>query len=62
MTGWRALYINKVFTQRINELDFDESESVLSYLFDLQTLSHDFQLRVKWEKGDMAIWCVLSLL
>ncbi|THC95226.1 hypothetical protein EYZ11_005303 [Aspergillus tanneri] len=56
VTGWKSVYVNKGFTKRINGVTKDESDVLLSYLFNLVTQNHDAQVRFKWEKNDMAIW------
>ncbi|KAF3384953.1 hypothetical protein F1880_003157 [Penicillium rolfsii] len=56
VTGWKSVYVNKGFTKRINGVTKDESDMLLSYLFNLVTQNHDAQVRFKWRKNDMAIW------
>ena len=54
-TGRKALFVNRTFTTRINELSATESEAVLEMLF-----SHaehiDHQIRFRWSVNDMAFW------
>ncbi len=56
-----AIYVNRTFTTRINELTVDESAAVLDLLFD--HCEHvDFQIRFRWQKNDVAFWdnrCVM---
>ncbi|KAI8628786.1 TfdA family taurine catabolism dioxygenase TauD [Xylariaceae sp. FL1651] len=56
VTGWKSVYVNKGFTKRINGVTKDESDVLLSYLFNLVTQNHDAQVRFKWNKNDCAIW------
>ncbi|KAI8681246.1 TauD domain-containing protein [Fusarium keratoplasticum] len=56
VTGWKSVYVNKGFTKRINGLSKDESDTLLSYLFNLVTQNHDAQVRYRWSKNDCAIW------
>lgn len=56
MTGLRALYVQPTFTTRINELNQDESRSVLDYLFRVQHENHENHVKYKWNKHDLAIW------
>ncbi|KAF4465234.1 family taurine catabolism dioxygenase [Fusarium albosuccineum] len=56
VTGWKSVYVNKGFTKRINGLSKDESDTLLSYLFNLVTQNHDAQVRYRWSKNDLAIW------
>ena len=54
-TGRKALYVNRTFTRRINELSEFESDRLLELLF--QHCEHiDFQIRFKWSLNDMAFW------
>lgn len=54
-TGRRALYVNRTFTTRINELTENESREILNLLFD-HAEHIDFQIRFRWSKNDMAFW------
>lgn len=56
MTGFKTLFVNRGFTKRIVELEEDESDSVLEYLFRHIADNHDMQVRFKWEKDNVAIW------
>jgi taurine dioxygenase len=55
VTGRKALFVNRIFTSRIQELSKPESDAVLAMLF-----SHieqpDFQCRFKWRAGAVAFW------
>jgi taurine dioxygenase len=60
-TGRKALYVNRTFTTRINELSPTESDAVLALLF-AHSEQIDFQIRFRWERNDMAFWdnrCVM---
>lgn len=54
-TGERCLFVNRLFTQRINELSPRESEALLPMLCD-QFKDPEIQCRFRWEPGDVAIW------
>lgn len=54
-TGRKALYVNRTFTTRINELSESESRAVLECLFD-HGEHVDFQIRYRWERNDVAFW------
>ena len=56
VTGWKSVFVNKGFTTRLNGVTKDESDLLLSYLFNIVTQNHDAQVRVKWGKNDLAIW------
>jgi len=60
-TGRKAIFVNRTFTTRINELTPTESHAVLNLLFD-HCEQVDFQIRFRWEKNDVAFWdnrCVM---
>ena len=54
-TGRKALYVNRTFTTRINELSDNESRVVLGMLFG-HAESIEFQIRFRWSLNDMAFW------
>ena len=54
-TGRKALFVNRTFTTRINELSAHESNNILEMLF--QHAEHiDHQIRFRWSLNDMAFW------
>jgi len=54
-TGRKALFVNRTFTRRINELSEFESAALLDMLY--QHCEHiDFQIRFRWSLNDMAFW------
>ena len=54
-TGKKALFVNRTFTTKINELSAMESESILEMLF--RHAEHiDHQIRFRWSLNDMAFW------
>ncbi|MFI1379481.1 TauD/TfdA dioxygenase family protein [Embleya sp. NPDC020886] len=55
VTGRRCLYVNRIFTTRIVELDERENELLLPFLFD-RTARPEFQVRLTWRPGDIALW------
>ncbi|KAI8618064.1 hypothetical protein BC830DRAFT_1216883 [Chytriomyces sp. MP71] len=56
VTGWKGVFVNNIFTKRINELSKDESDWVLKHLANLTIQNHDLQVRFKWNKHDVAVW------
>jgi taurine dioxygenase len=54
-TGRKCLFVNPIFTTRINELPRLESESVLHMLHQ-HCQNEDFQVRFRWRKGSVAFW------
>ena len=54
-TGKKALFVNRTFTTRINELSVAESDAVLELLF--EHCEHiDHQIRFRWSLHDMVFW------
>jgi alpha-ketoglutarate-dependent taurine dioxygenase len=56
VTGYKSLFVNKGFTKRILELNPEESDLLLDYLFRHISENHDLQVRYKWSLNDVAIW------
>lgn len=54
-TGRKALYVNRTFTTRINELEPTESRVLLGLLFE-HSEQVDFQIRFRWQANDVAFW------
>lgn len=54
-TGRRALYVNSVFTVRINELSESESRALLEFLF-AHVTRPEFQCRFTWRRNSIAFW------
>jgi len=62
-TGRKSLYVNKTFTTVINELPPEESNGILTFLYD-HTAKPDYQVRFKWQPDSIAFWdnrCVQHL-
>ncbi|KAH8887938.1 TfdA family taurine catabolism dioxygenase TauD [Thozetella sp. PMI_491] len=55
-TGQKTLFINPGFTKRIIGLRQEESDALLKLLFKHISNGQDFQVRVKWEAGTVALW------
>lgn len=55
VTGRKALFVNRTFTTRINELGKGESEAVLQMLF-RHCENPVFQCRFRWRKDSVAFW------
>jgi taurine dioxygenase len=53
--GRRALYLNHLFTQRIDQLSKLESDAILGMLKQ-HSVRPEFTCRWRWTKGDVAIW------
>jgi taurine dioxygenase len=54
-TGRKALYVNRMFTTRINDLSREESEAILAYLID-HCARPEFQVRFRWRENSVAFW------
>lgn len=54
-TGHKVLYVNRHFTERINELPEDEGRAILEFLL-AQTARPEHQLRVSWQPGTIVMW------
>ena len=55
VTGDRCLYVNRVFTQYIDQVPRRESEALLPYLCDTFR-DPELQCRYRWGPGDVAVW------
>lgn len=54
-TGRKALFVNRGFTYRINEIPEDESTAILNYLYQ-HSEKPDFQVRFQWKPDSVAFW------
>jgi taurine dioxygenase len=55
VTGRKALYVNRGFTTHLKDVPADESDAVLSYLF--QHMENPiFQCRFRWRENSIAFW------
>ena len=54
-TGRDSLFVNSVYTRRIEELNDEESAGLLPALFALAERP-EFQVRFRWERGSVAVW------
>ena len=55
LSGRRALFVNPLFTTRINELTRSESDALLRFLYE-HSVSDPFTVRLAWERNTVAIW------
>jgi taurine dioxygenase len=54
-TGRKALFVNQDFTTHIEGISSRESEALLRLLYD-HMAQPEFQVRWRWQVGDVAIW------
>ncbi|OLT11212.1 taurine dioxygenase [Actinomadura sp. CNU-125] len=54
-TGRKLIYVNQVFTARIDGVDMAESAELLDLLID-QARHPEYQVRFHWEPGSIAFW------
>ena len=54
-TGCKALFVNRGFTYRINEVSEEESDAVLDYLYE-HSERPEFQVRFRWRPHSVAFW------
>jgi taurine dioxygenase len=55
VTKRKALFVNRTFTYRINEVPEEESDAILNYLYQ-HAEKPDFQMRFRWEPDSVAFW------
>ncbi len=54
-TGRRALFVNPIYTTRLDGMSVEESAPILAALFKHAT-KPDFSCRLRWQAGDVAVW------
>ena len=54
-TGERLIYVNIAFTDYIKDMDRDESDKLLKYLY-AQAAVPEYQCRFRWASGSLAFW------
>jgi len=54
-TGRKAIYVNSIFTVRINEVSESESRALLDFLF-AHVARPEFQCRFHWQRNSVAFW------
>ncbi len=54
-TGRRALFVNPIYTIRLDGMSIEESAPILAALFKHAT-KPDFSCRLRWSAGDVAVW------
>jgi taurine dioxygenase len=55
VTGRRALFVNSIYTARIEGMTEAESRPILRFLF-AHAVQPEFTCRLRWRSGDLAIW------
>lgn len=56
VTGWKAIFVNPVFTREILGVSAEESKWILEFLERQIEAYLQFQVRFQWEKDSVAIW------
>jgi len=54
-TQGEGLYVNRMFTNRFENMTVDESAPLLDYLFS-QMERHEFTCRFRWQVGNVLLW------
>tara|TARA_Y100001936_G_scaffold254154_1_gene325877 strand:- start:11657 stop:12559 length:903 start_codon:yes stop_codon:yes gene_type:complete len=55
VTGRKSIYVNRLMSIRINEVDREESDEILDYLFDLIESPQNVYEHV-WQAHDLVLW------
>ena len=61
ITGRKSIFVNKLFTSHINEVNEEESKEILSFLFE-HIKKDEFLMKFEWEKDFIACWDYRSIL
>ena len=54
-SGKRSLYVNRLFTTRLEGLSRRESDALLSFLYE-EITTDEYTVRLRWRPGTIAIW------
>lgn len=54
-TGAKVLFVNPGFTSHIKELDRDESDALLAFLY-AHSVRPEYTVRYHWRSGDIGFW------
>ena len=57
ITGRKSIFVNKLFTSHINEVNEEESKEILSFLFE-HIKKDEFLMKFEWEKDFIAFWII----
>jgi taurine dioxygenase len=55
VTGRKALFVNSIYTTRIEGMTVEESRPLLDFLFD-HAIRPEFTCRLRWRTHDLALW------
>ncbi len=55
VTGRKAVYVNALFTTKINGVSAEESRALLAFLCELPRVP-EYQFRVRWKPGTIVFW------
>jgi sulfonate dioxygenase len=56
VTGWKALFFNPGFVQKIVGIPKTESDHIISYLNEIVATTQEMHVRFQWGKNDVAFW------
>ena len=54
-TGRRALFVNRIYTTRFEDMSEEESAPLLAYLYGVATRP-EFSCRLRWDEGTLVVW------
>lgn len=54
-SGRKSIYVNRAFTQYIKDMDANESEMILEFLYSRAAVP-EYQCRFQWEPNSIAFW------
>lgn len=56
VTGWKSVFVNPLFTTKIDGVSKQESDAILTHLYSLLSANVADSVRWKWRKNDVAVW------
>lgn len=56
VTGWKSVFVNPVFTTKIDGVSKQESDTILNYIYNTFAANVAETVRWKWRKNDIAMW------
>lgn len=56
VTGWKSVFVNPLFTTKIDGVSRQESDAILNHVYQVLTTNIANSVRWKWRKNDIAVW------